>query len=450
MSMTHASPRNWIALALGLTVGGCAGHFQSPVLDTPARYAHALAGETQGVVSADWWRALGDPGLDAAVSRALASNRDLALARLRIRAADLTAKLAGRDQWPTLSGDLSGQRISSASAYSANLAITFDPDISGSLTATTAAAVATARAVGEDAGAARIALIMATCDLYWDIGFTHQQLTTGRQTLSDQQRILNLVGAQRTYGLVSSVEVAEAEAAIAQQETALSALEQHLVEDRAAMAILTGLPSSMVIEEPQTLAAVLPPEPPAGLPADLLSRRPDLRAAELRLRATFETGEAVRASLYPDIVLTGAGGAASPALARLFDHPVGSLLVAVSLPFLDAPRHRLNNGIALANEEIAELGFRTAVAQALADVDNALSRRTRLLEQRKSLAVGAAASARAEALYAVRYRSGAVALRVWLEAQQNRRTDQLALDANLLALLQTLAALNAALGAGAS
>ena len=66
--MTHASPRNWIALALGLTVGGCAGHFQPPVLDTPARYAHALSGETQGVVSADWWRALGDPGLDAAVA----------------------------------------------------------------------------------------------------------------------------------------------------------------------------------------------------------------------------------------------------------------------------------------------------------------------------------------------------------------------------------------------
>ena len=89
------------------------------------------------------------------------------------------------------------------------------------------------------------------------------------------------------------------------------------------------------------------------------------------------------------------------------------------------------------------------MAQALADVDNALSRRTQLLEQRKSLVVGAAASARAEALYGVRYRSGAVALRVWLEAQQNRRTAQLALDSNLLALLQALAALNAALGGSA-
>ena len=449
MSMAHASPRDWIALALGLTVGGCAGHFQQPVLDTPARYAHAPSGETQGVVSADWWRALGDPGLDAAVALALAGNRDFAQAGLRIRAAGLTAKLVGRDQWPTLSGDLSGQRISSASTYSANLAVTFDPDVSRRLAATTAAADATARAVAEDAGAARIALIMATCDLYWDIGFTHQQLTTGRATLADQRRILNLVGVQRTFGLVSSVEVAEAEAAIAQQETALSALEQHLVEDRAAMAILIGAPPSSAIEEPQSLADVVPSPPPAGLPAELVSRRPDLRAAELRLRATFQTGEAVRASLYPDIVLTGAGGAVSPALAHLFDHPVGSLLVAVSLPFLDPPRHRLNNGIVRANEQIAELGFRTAVAQALADVDNALSRRTQLLEQRKSLVVGAAASARAEALYAVRYRSGAVALRVWLEAQQNRRTAQLALDSNLLALLQALAALNAALGSSA-
>jgi len=437
-----------LALVLSLMIGGCTGRYAAPVMDTPPRYAHAPVDGPPGSVTADWWTALDDPALNAAVARALAGNRDLAQARLRIRTAGLTAQLAGLDQWPTLSGDLSGERTRKASAYTAGVALTFDPDLSRRLAATTGAAKATARAVAEDAEVARIALIAATCGLYWDLGFTHQQLTTGRATLADQERILALVGVQRTFGLVSSVEVAEAQAAIAQQTTALSALEQHLVEDRAALQILTGAPAGAVAEEPQGLGVGIPSAVPAGLPAGLVARRPDLRAAEMRLRATFDTGEAVRASLYPDLVLTGAGGAASPALARLFDHPVGSLLAAVSLPFLDFPRHRLNNAAAWIDQQSAELGFRTAVLQALADVDNALSRRTRLLEQRNSLAAEVAAATRAETLYAVRYRSGAVALRVWLEAQQTRRSAQLALDANQLALLENVAALSTALGGG--
>jgi NodT family efflux transporter outer membrane factor (OMF) lipoprotein len=448
MSMGRHIPR--LALGIELLLGGCTGPFQTPVIETPSRYAHAPADAPPGFVAADWWQALDDRGLNAAVARTLAGNRDLAQAQLRIRTAGLAARLAGRDQWPTLSGSLSGQRTRASSAYRADLAVTLDPDLSGRLAATTAAADATARAVAEDAQTTRLALIVSTCDLYWDLGFTHQQLATGQATLTDQRRILDLVGVQRTFGRVSSLEVAEAQAAIAAQETALSALQQHLVEDRAALDILSGARAGEAMEEPPGLATSLPPAPPPGLPADLLSRRPDLRAAEMRLRASFDTREAVRASLYPDLVLTGAGGAASPALAHLFDHPVGSLLAAVSLPFLDLPRHRLNTAVARANQQIAELDFRKAVLRALADVDNALSRRTRLVEQRASLAAELTAAARAEDLYAVRYRSGAVPLRVWLEAQQNHRSARLALDANQLALLQNHAQLSAALGGGAT
>jgi outer membrane protein TolC len=187
---------------------------------------------------------------------------------------------------------------------------------------------------------------------------------------------------------------------------------------------------------------------PAGLPADLIGRRPDLRAAEMRMRANWDTAEAVRTSVYPNIVLTAAGGSSSPALGRLLDHPVGSVLAAVSLPFLDLPRHRLNTSVARVDTELAELGFRTAVYRALGDVDNALSNRTQLMAQRVSLKIGLAASTRAEQLYAVRYRSGSVALRVWLEAQQSLRTARLALDANQLALFENLATLSAALGDG--
>jgi NodT family efflux transporter outer membrane factor (OMF) lipoprotein len=441
-----------VLVAAGLGAAGCARPFTPPMIPVPDRYAHAPDVAGTDLRAMDWWKAMDDPGLDAAVRAALTGNRDLAEARVRVRRARLLARLAGLDQWPSLSGDLSGTRTGSVSSYNANLAVTFDPDPWRRLAATTSAAKQTALAAGQDADAARIALITTACGLYWDIGFTHQQIDTARATLEDQQRILRLVQTQQAFGQVSSLEVAEAGAAIAQQTTALAALVQHLVEDRAAVSILIGAvapPDRPGAGEALTLPATLPPEVPAGLPADLIARRPDLRAAEMRMRASWDSAEAVRTSVYPDIVLTAAGGASSPSLGRLLDHPISSVLAAVSLPFLDLPRHRLNTAVARVDTELAELGFRIAVYRALGDVDNALSSRTQLMAQRVSLQTGLAASTRAEQLYGVRYRSGSVALRVWLEAQQSRRTARLALDANGLALLQNRATLSAALGDGA-
>ena len=454
MSMGRRAPPVVLvaSLAANLAAAGCAGPYAAPGLATPDRYAHAPASAAPDVAPADWWRPLDDPGLNDAVARALAGNRDLASAQLRTRLAQVAARLAGLDQWPTVSGALSAGRTGRIATDTADLAVSFDPDPWRRLAATTAAARDAALAAGQDAAAARVSLIGTACALYWDIAFTHQQITVDRATLEDQQSILRLVRAQRTFGLVSSVEVAEAQAAIALQATALSALEQHLVEDRAAFSILIGEvapPDPPDPQEPLSLSAALPPEIPAGLPASLVGRRPDLRAAELRVRASWNTREAVRTAIYPDMVLTGAGGASSAALGQLFAHPVGSVLASVSLPFLDFPRRRLDNQTAQANQALAELAFRTAVFQALGEVDNALSNRTQLRAQRVSLQAGLTAAALADRLYGVRYRSGSVALRVWLEAQQNHRAAQLALDANQLALLDNLATLAAALGGGA-
>jgi NodT family efflux transporter outer membrane factor (OMF) lipoprotein len=437
-----------LAIVSSLLVCGCISPYARPDLVLPDRFAHAAAQE-QVVEAVDpWWRAVGDPGLDAVIAQSLAANRDLAAAGLRVRRARLLAGLTALDQWPTASASLSGVQTRSASSFSANLSVAYDLDLWRRLASATSAARWEALATDEDRQATRLVLTGTVARLYWDMGFTRQQIAIGQATLKDQQKIHQIVTAQHSLGAISGVELAEAQQALSLQTTALSVLAQHLVEDEAALAILWGNQGSSLGIGPADLTGQTLPDVRAGAPVELLSRRPDLKAAEMRLRATLATGDATRASLYPDLVLTAAGGAVSPALGKLLDHPVGSLTGLVSFPFLDLPRHRLNNKVARADYEIAVIGFKTALFQALSDTDNALSNRTELIAQEASLTETLKAARIAERLYGIRYRTGLAPLRLWLEAQQNARSAQLALDGNRLAQLNNYAALSLALGGG--
>ncbi len=435
-------------LAALLLLGGCVSVYHRPDVTLPDRYAHGPALVAPQAPDAHWWRAFGDPNLDAIVEQALASNRDLATAALNVHKAQLMAGIARLNQGPIASGGVSASRVGNVSAYGASLSVSYEVDLWARLASTTSAAVWEAHATQEDRDATELALIGASVNLYWDIGYTHQQITTGQATLAYQRRILDLVTTQHRLGAVSGVERAEAAQAVTAEIADLSALAQHRDADQAAMALLLGNAPLPVSWEPETLPDGAMADLPVGMPASLLSRRPDVKASEMRLRETLATGDATRAELYPDISLTGGASTASTALTSLLSNPTGSILAAITLPILDYRRHRLNNNIAQANYDIAVLAFKTTLFQALSDADNALSNRTELARQGAALKQSLGAAQTAERLYEVRYTSGSVALRVWLDAQQSARAAQLAYDNNRLSQLVNQSTLYQALGGG--
>ncbi len=451
----------WRILTLAAVSGellcGCSSTYVRQSLDMPSRFAHAATTDPERpVLPADdrWWRATGDPVLGDLVDRVLLGNRNLALATLTLRRAQLQAGLAELDQWPTASGNLSGSRTGRTSAYTANLAVSYDADLWRRLAATTSAAQWEARATEQDRNATRISLVATTCTLYWDILFTRQQIATGEAGLVAQRRLLQLVTAQRTYGALSTVEVAEADLAVETQVAAQSVLAQHLVEDEAALGLLTatdnstGTPIWSDLNGPN-LNGIKPPDVPAGLPASLVGRRPDVMAAEMRLRSSLALVDAAHAAFYPDLALTAGGGAASSSLSSLLNHPVGSMAAAVSLPFLDFPRHRQQSRTAAINHDIAILAFKTVVFQALSEVDNALSARRELQAQHGTLIKSLESAKTVERLVGVRYQAGSVALDILLDAQQRLRDAQRAIDTNALARLTNFATLSLALGGSA-
>ena len=453
-----------VPLALALLLAGCAGTrtaYQGPGANVPAAWEQQQA-TTSTQLPDQWWRQFGDPALSQVVESALARNNDLAAAALRVRQAQLQAGIAATALAPTVAGRLSssasrrleGGSNATARSSGASLSASYEVDLWGRVASTRDAAEWAARASAEDREAAAQALAGTAAGLYWQLAYLNQRVASGGDSLAYALRTQELVRAQYDAGSVSALELREAEQTVASQRAALAQLEQQRVETRNAIAVLMNAPpgaatlAGVLPAEPQRLPGTALPPVAAGAPAELLARRPDLRAAEARLRNVLASGDATRASYYPALSLTGELGTSSTSLLRLLSNPVATLGAGLSLPFLRAQEMKLSGQLAAAQYDEAVTNFRQALYTAFADVENALSARTQLLRQGEQLALQLTAAREAERLYEVRYRAGSTGLRTWLDAQQRRRTAELAVEENLLAQLNALAVVYRVLGGG--
>jgi NodT family efflux transporter outer membrane factor (OMF) lipoprotein len=445
-------------------LGGCASTFNSlfrtPALKIPAQYTQDSAVSLPVTPATDgtpWWTRLNDPVLDQLVAEVLARNNNLAAATIRVRRAQLQAGLADRALQPALAGSAStGARRSlesdatSARSSGVTLSASYEIDLWNKLGSQREVARWEALASEQDRQSTRLALIATTARLYWQLAFVNQRLAASTQSIGYAQTTYQLVQTQYRAGAASGLEVAEAQQALAGQQASQSALQQQAVEARTALALLLdNAPGSQAASNPAALPSGDLPALQAGLPANLLARRPDLRAAELRLRQSFTRIDATRASYYPALSLTGSLGTSSTQLTNLLQNPVAALGLGVSLPFLQRANMQLNIQVSETQYEEAVLNFRQTLYTALGDVDNALSSRQQLALQAARLQESLQAARTAERLYEVRYRAGAAALKAWLDAQEKRRSADIALADNRLARLNNQLALYQALGGDA-
>lgn len=435
-----AIPSQWSATASSSQAGGA----QSPLL------VEALQGA--------WWQQFDDPVLNQLIDMALERNSDLVSAAWNLRQAELTLGLTQDRQTPTV-GANAGANASrnldngtSSRSYSANLSVSYELDLWGRLSSQTDAAQWRVAASEQDLQSTAVALVASVATQYWQLTYQNEQILNGLQSLSYVREAQQLVQAQYDAGSVSGLELQEARRSIASQEAELAQLRQARQSSRNALAVLLQLPpSDQSLEQilPLTRAA-LPtadvPELPAGIPAEVLARRPDVHAAESRLRATLADGDAIRASYYPTFSLTAGLGSASNSLSQWLSNPIGSLGGSLALPFLQQTQMRLNNAVSRATYEAALNGFERTLLTALQEVEDALGAREQLSQQRQWLQEQLDAADRVQALNEVRYRTGATSLRVWLDAQEARRIAQLALSANRFNQLSNQLTLYKALG----
>lgn len=460
MSKQHQVFLRGALLAAATMAAAACGGLQSPATDpaplVPRLWRHAGAADAAMPAAAAplsaWWQTFGDARLDALIEDALATNNDLRIAALRLERARLRSQLVGTNLTPDVDAEgkasrqwnLDGPGRRDQSGITVNVG--YEVDLWGRLASLRSAAEWEARATAADHEAATITLIADTARLYWRAGLFNDQIALSDDSLADARRTLELVEARYRAGAVSALDLAQARQQLAGLLAERTSLEQSRTENRHALAILFDRPPEAGAAEPAALPDGPLPRIEAGIPAGVIGRRPDVRQGELRLRRALADVDATRASFYPRLTLTGALGTGSVQLGSLLRDPTALLGVGLTLPFLQWNKAGLTIRVSRNEYEEAVVRYRQSLYLAFAEVENALSDRTRLVTRGERLEEARVAAEQAERLSGVRYRAGATALQPWLDAKERWRTAQVAVVQNRYDRLVNTMTLYKALG----
>ena len=467
------------ALALaGCTVGP---NYSRPEMPVPAGYAKPAA--VDGSVDvAHWWTAFGDPRLTALVERALADNPTIQIAASRVRQARLQEIVTRAAALPQVNASANASHVefsrnggfasiarqfqggqgggggglalpgTGITTYAIGFDASWELDLFGGVRRQREAARARAEAAEWSARDAAITLAAEVADAYFALRLDQAQIALVEREIAGEQRSIEIAQNQARAGVTPSIDAIRARAALTQAQARIEPLRADAELRIHALGVLTGQAPEALLAELQAPGAELgaPPAVPAGLPADLLRRRPDIRAAERRLAAaTADIGVQV-AQLYPRISLTGTAQLLSAGLSNIIsgDSFQGTGSGAISFPLLDWGRRRANVKIAREAGEQAYSDYKATVLQALRDVEDPLSRMDAERRRNAVLRQTLADAERNRAAIEARFRAGLVSQDAVIAAEVQRLTAAEQVAASDALLRQQTAALFKAIGGG--
>ncbi len=384
-----------------------------------------------------WWTRFGDPGLNAVIDAVLMENNDLKAAVARLDAAAALARISGADLFPQIGGSLGASRqkgnfvgspisggndgvlSSVTNLFGVSLELSWEVDLWGRIRAGKAAAVADFQATSADLIGFQLSLTGQTAKSWYAAVEAEMQVRLAEATLQSYQISNNQVWLRYQRGLRPSVDVRLSGTSVANAEAVL-ALRQNLLQTikRQLETLLGRYPSSQ-IELSHNLPD-LKDKIPAGLPADIIRRRPDLISIEKRVVASSARLAESRRALYPRISLTGSGGISSNELSSLLDgdFSVWSLIGNLFQPLFQGGRLRAGIDLAKARENEILAFYVQNVLNAFSEVETALAAEDYLTRRERSLEVAAEQSAAARILAEDRYARGLTNFIEVLEAQR--------------------------------
>ena len=420
--------RSLAITAIPLLLAGCslAPSYQRPAVDVradgwAAAPAESPADAMPGAESG-WWRAFGSPELDALVDEALAANPDAAAAAARVAEARATY---GGQRWNQLpSAEIGGTVTRSkrnlsgfgiprsvlSTTYDVAASAAWEIDLWNRLGDTKAAARAALLAGEADEHAVRQALTADVVRAWLNVKLLRGQRDLGARTLATYQNSERMVADRYTAGVRPASEVHLARQNVAAAEASLAQTEQDLAAARRALELLLGRYPSGTVGVGATDLADLPQPAavPAGLPSELLERRPDVAAAELRLVGATARVGAARAALFPRLSLSGSKGWSTPDEAELFTSGAGvwSLMGNLAMPILNRGAVKAQAGVAQAQSEQAAAAYVKTVLGAFRDVESALDADRRQAERLDALRRSVTHARRSAEVIDERYRRG--------------------------------------------
>jgi multidrug efflux system outer membrane protein len=400
--------------------------------DVAAPVAWKLATPADVLPRGDWWRTFNDSLLNDLVVRALAANQNLAAAAARVEQARAAAGLARSAYFPSVGVGASVDRsrtsrttdnqfpVAQATTHRSALDASWELDLFGRVRRLNESARAEASASAADFESVRLALTAEVATSYFSLRALDRETALVAEGVALRRRALELVQSRRSNGAATDFDLARAEAELASIEADAAALANRRAALQNALAVLLGEPAPAFGFSAFSDPLSAPPAVPAGLPSELLERRPDIAAAESVLAAANARIGVAKAAFFPAISLTGSAGYASGDIDRLFnsDSRLWSIGPSLYLPIFQGGRNRSNLARSRAAFDESVALFRQRVLVAFREVQDALTATQLLADQAAAQERAVAAARRAGTLAQTRYDAGYVNYFEVIDAQR--------------------------------
>ncbi|HEV7815566.1 MAG TPA: efflux transporter outer membrane subunit [Janthinobacterium sp.] len=454
--------------AAAMLAGGCS---LQPVYERPAAPVAAafpsgpaykdLAGNGRAAADTGWRDFLRDARLQKLVELALQNNRDLRVAVLNVQKVQAQYRIVRAAQLPQVSlgagatrqgpNALGGSSTNIQRNYSADLQASWELDFFGRLSSLTDAALDQYLATAYARQATQLLLVAQVAEQYLLTLADDEQLIVTQQTLDTASASYNIIKLQFDTGTASELDLRLAQTTLELAQANRAAQLRARAQAENALVLLVGQPLPAGLPPPLRLGeqAILA-DIPAGLPSDLLARRPDIQQAEAMLRSENADIGAARANFFPRITLTGLLGSAAPTLGGLFDPgtKVWSFAPSLVAPVFDGGANRANLDAAKLQKDIGVAQYEKAIQVAFREVSDGLAARGTYDEELAALTRYTEAQQRRLDLASLLYKNGVDDYLAVLTAQTDLYNAQLSLVSARLNRLANLVDLYRALGGG--
>ena len=426
----------WLVTPLALALSACSltPELVTPAAPIPSVYPGQAEVDAAGHGADLGWRSMfGDPRLQRLMALALEHNRDLRIAALNVETLQAQVGIQGAARWPGLdaSGSAVRQRTAAAGAAApaavqsqvgVNVGLSaFEVDLFGRMRSLSEAALARYLASEQGRRAAQIALVAAVADAYFAERLAQEQLHLAERTLADWRQSLDLARRLKAAHQGSALDIAQAEGQVAAAEADLQARQRmqaqagHALQLLVGVENLDGLPAGLSLQEQPVMTQL-----PAGLPSELLHRRPDIQQAEQALIAANAEIGAARAAFFPRLSLTASFGYAHPDLSGLFlgAQRAWSFAPQLTVPLFSGGRLRSELRLAEVRKLSAVAEYERSIQTAFREVADGLAGRETFVRQLEAQGRVVASEARRVELSRLRYRAGMEGRLELLDAQR--------------------------------
>ena len=458
-------PHHGIA-PLALVLFGCATRVPQVLTPqiTPKTFSGQNIGSEQVWPRPDWWRTFGSPELSDFIEKAHADNRDLAVAAARVMEAGAQTTIQRAVLFPQINAQaqalrspsgrsgqsINGQSYSAGNSFGLTFGASYELDFWGLARDNLRGANEALKSARFAQQAVALAVTANVANTYFSVLALRARIAIASEDITAINGILDTINLKVATGKSSRLDLAQEQAQVESVEAQVPMLEEQELEARVALAVLLGVPPEGFDVKTQNPDALILPVVGAGLPSELLLRRPDVAEAEANLARAHANLDAARAAFLPQFALTGNGGFASSAINALLHGPNFAWDFGANLlqTVFDGGKLLGQKDLARATQRELIASYQSAVLNAYADVENALGQVTNNGKAEHHLRREVEAAREAFKISQLQYRQGATDLLTVLQAQQTLFLAEDQLAQTTLAHMQAVVHLFEALGGG--